>query len=220
MSKRGTASEIPGWYLELQKAVLTALPRDIPQNIAIGWTENGESLTRTLRTALTPPEDSHYGYFGIWKTITLGTYPTVDDLITALTQQEKKISEYAKDLFYGEEFMLAKEQIELNLAISTVKELTGRKKEFLHDIIAGIRRLGGDICPAEVGPQLRLQLKHQPTNKNERLIIATEPIRNFEGEPCLFTIEHNDSELLLDATYEDRSWEGTDLFVYVIPPRK
>jgi hypothetical protein len=40
-------------YVEFQVAVLRALPRDIDPDIALGWTQNGESLARVLREALT-----------------------------------------------------------------------------------------------------------------------------------------------------------------------
>jgi len=53
-TKHGTASQVTGSYVEFQAAVLRALPRDIDSDIALGWTQNGESLARVLREALTP----------------------------------------------------------------------------------------------------------------------------------------------------------------------
>ncbi|OGZ41382.1 MAG: hypothetical protein A3C80_02625 [Candidatus Ryanbacteria bacterium RIFCSPHIGHO2_02_FULL_45_43] len=52
--KHGTISYVTGSYIEFQAAVLRALPRDIDSNVAHGWTQNGESLARVLRKALTP----------------------------------------------------------------------------------------------------------------------------------------------------------------------
>ncbi len=55
MSKQGTPSqEFPGWYVKFQAAVLNNLPRDIDKDIALGWADNGESLSRVLREALMP----------------------------------------------------------------------------------------------------------------------------------------------------------------------
>lgn len=55
--KHGTASQqVTGWYVEFQMAVLRALPRDINQEVADGWRENGEALAKNLRGVLTKPE--------------------------------------------------------------------------------------------------------------------------------------------------------------------
>ncbi|OGM89382.1 hypothetical protein A3J77_01165 [Candidatus Wolfebacteria bacterium RBG_13_41_7] len=56
MSKnRGTASQqVSGWYVEFQAAVIRALPRDIDQDVADGWRENGETLAENLREMLIP----------------------------------------------------------------------------------------------------------------------------------------------------------------------
>ena len=54
MTNHGTASQVTGSYVEFQAAVLRALPRDIDSDVALGWTQNGESLARVLREALTP----------------------------------------------------------------------------------------------------------------------------------------------------------------------
>ncbi|MBI2628091.1 MAG: hypothetical protein HYW71_01480 [Candidatus Niyogibacteria bacterium] len=52
--KYKTPSQVTGSYVEFQVAVLRALPRDINPVIALGWTQNGESLARVLREAFTP----------------------------------------------------------------------------------------------------------------------------------------------------------------------
>lgn len=51
MSQRGTAS-VSGAYLEFQAAVLKALPRDIPVELALEWANNGEALARVLSDTL------------------------------------------------------------------------------------------------------------------------------------------------------------------------
>jgi len=54
MKNHGTTSQVTGIYAEFQAAVIKALPRDIDQDVALGWTKNGEALARVLREALTP----------------------------------------------------------------------------------------------------------------------------------------------------------------------
>ena len=52
MKNHGTTSQVTGIYAEFQAAVIKALPRDIDQDVALGWTKNGEALARILREAL------------------------------------------------------------------------------------------------------------------------------------------------------------------------
>lgn len=60
MSERGTASEqvITGWYIEFQLAALRALPRDISQEIADGWRNNGEALAKAFHGILMPASEA------------------------------------------------------------------------------------------------------------------------------------------------------------------
>lgn len=90
MKKHGTAPNITGSYVEFQSAVLRALPRDIDPDVALGWTQNGEALSRILRDALTP-QDKPFSkifiitYDGVYKTselVALGKYDRPNDWIT------------------------------------------------------------------------------------------------------------------------------------------
>lgn len=54
MPKHGTAS-VSGLFVELVKAVMGALPRNLPNDVVEGWTKNGEALKRALQQALMPP---------------------------------------------------------------------------------------------------------------------------------------------------------------------
>src|SRR3989344_5105193 len=63
MKNHGTTPQITGIYAEFQAAVIKALPRDIDQDVALGWTKNGKVLACILREALTPdgkPADDAY----------------------------------------------------------------------------------------------------------------------------------------------------------------
>jgi hypothetical protein len=59
MSDHGTTSqEFPAWYITFQIAALKNLPRpgEIDEQIALGWSDNGESMKHVLREVLVPPE--------------------------------------------------------------------------------------------------------------------------------------------------------------------
>ena len=75
-------------------------------------------------------------------------------------------------------------------------------------------QLGLDLCPADLGPHLRLQYRDQPLG--ERLHIAMKPIPSSEGEPRIFVLEHNADGMSLDAARArpDDKWQATDIFVF------
>ena len=56
MKSNGTASSIPGWYIEFQANVLRQLPRpgQIDQAIAEGWNSNQNAMKKVLADALLP----------------------------------------------------------------------------------------------------------------------------------------------------------------------
>ena len=54
MKNHGTTPQITGIYAEFQAAIIKALPRDIDQDVALGWTKTGEALVRVLHEALSP----------------------------------------------------------------------------------------------------------------------------------------------------------------------
>ena len=56
-------------------------------------------------------------------------------------------------------------------------------------------RIGLELCPEEVGPQLRLQYLTQPTG--EFLHVAMKPQRTYRGEPTDFTLANGGTGLAL-----------------------
>jgi hypothetical protein len=73
-----------------------------------------------------------------------------------------------------------------------------------------------DLCPLEVGPELRLQYDNQPTG--ERVYVAMKPITASDGEPRIFVVEHTPAGLSLDAARArpDDRWAPEDLFLFCL----
>lgn len=126
-------------------------------------------------------------FFPAWKTIKLGTHKSANALYGFLTSAGFRISHWANITMGRRAFTLASEEISLELVTATVRELGFTWGTCYDAICTRICELGYDLCPAEVGPQLRLQYKGQPLN--ERLVIAMEAISSSDGDLYVFLVK-------------------------------
>jgi hypothetical protein len=134
----------------------------------------------------------------IWRTVTLGTYETVDALRGALHAERIRVEDTADELLSRPAFNLSKTRRDARLVVLAVSELGFQEEGVsLADISARARQLGFELCPAEVGPQLRLQYLKQPLG--EFLHIAMAPIARYGGEPTDFTVANGGGGLILIA---------------------
>ncbi len=167
--------------------------------------------------------------FKVFKTIKLGTGPkTADDFRKAIKDKGMRISDWANDILDRPQFTVATEEIEVDLVAVSVAGLGFRDGAKLKDIYARSQELGLQLCPNEVGPQLRLQYADQP--KGERFIIGMEPIADLDGNlRGLFRVGFGGDSLWLSYDYGDfygdydnygypeSFWNGYYRFVFVLP---
>jgi hypothetical protein len=139
--------------------------------------------------------------FPIWKTITLGTHKNAEALRNALKQAGYRVSSRAEDVMSKPAFSLAPQEITIQLATATVVELGFTVATRYDAICARIKELGYSLCPAEVGPQLRLQYPDQPMG--EWLTVAMEPITASDGGPLVFYVALVEDVRWLDAIWGD-----------------
>ena len=159
--------------------------------------------------------------FDIWKTVKLGTgLKAAEDFRRTLRDGGFLISDWASNTLNHPAFKAANEETEIDLVKVTVAEL-GFKKAARCQIYERAQYLGLDLCPPEVGPQLRLQYRNQP---NDELIFVAMELILVSGEWSLFTVWHHDSNLsLMSYSYNPRSFlhddasYANDLWVFVRP---
>ncbi|MBU3895871.1 hypothetical protein KKG36_00925, partial [Patescibacteria group bacterium] len=152
----------------------------------------------------------------VFKTIKLGTngLRTADDFRKDLKDNGFSIGDYANGILGKPAFTAATEETEMDLVVISVAELGFKNGATCEHIYARAKKLGLDICPAEVGPQLRLQYKDQPNG--EWLVIAMEPIAGSDGDLELFDVERLVSGLWLGCSYggPDGVWNSGNRFVF------
>ena len=78
------------------------------------------------------------------------------------------------------------EAVSIDLARVKVRDLGFTKQPTTNEIWARIRELGNDLCPAEVGPHLRLQFGDQ--DRGDYFWVAMEQIADSDGNPNVFNV--------------------------------
>ena len=132
----------------------------------------------------------------IWKTITLGLHRNVNAVRDALDAAKIAVGDSADEILGRPAFTFANERRELNLVVLSVAALGfGADGGTLADIHARAVRLGFELCPEEVGPQLRLQYLNQPVG--EFLHVAMKPQLTYRGDPVDFTLANGGAGLSL-----------------------
>ena len=134
-----------------------------------------------------------------------------------IKKQGMEVSRWAKDLLNSPDFKVVGEHKNTDLVEVSVRALGFEKYTKYEDICKRAKEFGLELCPAEVGPQLRLQYKDQ--SMGEWLIVAMKAISDSDGNPHLFGVVRSDDGLGLDADdgRPDREWDPVDRFVFLRP---
>jgi len=184
--------------------------------------ENGDAylstLNKMLRGELTEngqqPAPITKREFVVWKTITLGTHKDAKSLKKQVEKDGFRVSDWAADIMGKPAFTLATGETSVDLVNVSVGELGFTKATPLRDIYARAIELGLQLCPAEVGPQLRRQYADQPNG--EWLRVAMEAITDSGGDLDVFSVAHDDGGQWLDASWgkPDDEWNPDYRFVF------
>jgi hypothetical protein len=126
------------------------------------------------------------GRFQIWRTTTLGSYKGVNAYRDALDAAKIKIGDAADEILGRPAFPYVRRKTDLELTVVSAAELGVESESALADVYNRARQLGLVLCPAEVGPQLRLDYRDQPLG--ESLIIAMEPVNTYGGDPTILSL--------------------------------
>jgi hypothetical protein len=151
----------------------------------------------------------------VWKTIKLGTgIKSGKHFCSSLEQKKFRSGKWARDMLQQKAFTIAAEETAMDLVVLSVAELGFKAGAHYQQICTRALELGLELCPAEVGPQLRLQYPDQP--HNETLTIAMEVIRGSDGEPYIFRVWHGKGGRWLSSYFGDPGifWSGRSRFVF------
>ena len=138
---------------------------------------------------------------------------TSEQAKNTLLENGHKIYSFAEDMLKKVSF--SKEGIEYNLVEFSVGQLGFPRGAKLSEIYAKAKEFGLELCPAEVGPLLRLQYTNQPDSNYLR--IAMEPITGRGGDLDLFYVNCDGSGSWLHdgGGRLDSEWNADDRFVFL-----
>ncbi|WKZ27072.1 MAG: hypothetical protein QY311_02995 [Candidatus Paceibacterota bacterium] len=173
-----------------------------------------DGVQRFLRGALKVVEAEANAAFSTFQKITLSVYDNVATLRKAIADSGNNISDYGEDLLA--KMSLVKEPVELELVCVSVKDLGLKSGATIKQIYDRARKLGLDLCPAQVGPELRLAYQDQPIG--EWLLVAMEQITDRNGHPSVFIVGcdvHGVRWLDGDYAYPSNTWSGLSRWVFV-----
>jgi hypothetical protein len=129
-----------------------------------------------------------------------------------LTGEGFQIYSYAQDMLNKLEPLKQKEKIDL--VSFSVEQLGFPNGATLQQIYDKAKELGLELCPPQVGPELRLNYKDQ--SNGEWLRIAMDSISDRDGDPRIFLVGCSDDALWLRSSNGrlDNEWNGSLQFVF------
>lgn len=124
--------------------------------------------------------------------VTLGFHKNPNDYRAAIKSAKMKIDDWGDDILGR--IACSQKQVDLDLVVMSVGDLGFERGARYEVLFAKAVELGLGLCPAEVGPALRLQYADQP--RREWLLIAMESIPGRDGY-YVFNLGHDSDGLWL-----------------------
>ena len=116
-----------------------------------------------------------------------------------------KIRDSANEILARPAFPYARVKTEVELVLLSGSELGVETESSLSDVYKRAKQIGLELCPAEVGPQLRLHYRNQPLG--EALYIAMEPTAAYGGDPTILALVNFGSGLeLMGVNWRPSPW--------------
>lgn len=140
-------------------------------------------------------------------TVKLGTHPDNEALRQALLDAGNRIGDWGADIL--KRVKVASEPTEVDIVVVSVAELGFPNGATREQIYEKALSLGLKLCPAEVGPQMRLQYTEQPNG--EWILVAMDPITASDGSLLVFSVVHAHDGRWLYGHYgrPDYVWFGS-----------
>jgi hypothetical protein len=141
---------------------------------------------------------------------------TKEKLRQELEEQKINVSGYAQEMIQSKYFTTQNNKEQITLVRLKVRDLGFTNGATTQEIYDKAKQLGLDLCPAEIGPNLRLQYIDQPLG--EWFFVAMEQIRDRGGFPNVFNLERDGDGLWLFDIWANPGyrWNPVDEFAFCL----
>jgi hypothetical protein len=210
------ARQLTGWWQPrlLFVAILMVIGLAVLMRNVLAF-EGPEGLEQSRAT-----NDRTLAEFPIWRRVTIGSYKGVSAIRDAFDAARMRIGDSADEILGRPAFPFSSSKTELDLVVITAADLGFAPGSIaVAEIYRRALQLGLELCPAETGPQLRLQYVNQPVG--EFLHIAMHPVATYQGDLVDLTVANGGAGLLLlggDGS-PDLKLHSSVKFVFVRPAR-
>lgn len=135
--------------------------------------------------------------FRVWKSICVSQFKDGAKFLEPFAKHDVVVQDWARSMLVGPEFRASSTPRTLPLILMSVGALGFPEGEMYESVIGRLKELQFALCPADVGPQLRLEYLQQP--EGEWILVAMNSIRNNHGELCTFVVSRSEGKLRLTA---------------------
>jgi len=116
---------------------------------------------------------------------------------TILEQEGNHVSDWAGDMMRKPEFVTLRRPEKIDLVRLTIGDLGFTDNPTTDQLYQKAQELGLELCPPEVGPELRLKYQDQPLY--EFTYIGMKQIADSGGRPSVFSLARNDAGFRLGS---------------------
>jgi hypothetical protein len=147
-------------------------------------------------------------------TLRLGTYKTTEEYRKNLQRGGVHLASWVHDVLGRERFKTSAERFDVPVTRVWASQLGLPRGGTYVTICEAAKRQGLALCPAEIGPALRLTYTDQPVG--ETLCIAMPAVADSTGASGIFVLGRDLQELWLagEDGRPDRVWPGNWAFVF------
>ncbi len=148
---------------------------------------------------------------------------TKEELIKEMKENKVWISDWAKDILSNPDFTISKRPQHLSLIIISLKDLGFPVGASTDEIYEKVKKLGLELCPAEVGPNVSLKFNDLPTAAG--IFIGMKQISDPKGAPLIFDVgtrnglnpRRHESHLAATDFVSSSRWSSEVMFVLCLP---
>lgn len=143
-----------------------------------------------------------------------------EELLKEMEEEEIHVLDYVKSVIMSSDFTTSQKQEHLDLVHISVKSLGFPEGATTKQIYKKAQEFGLELCPAEVGPHLRLEYNH--FDKDGGFYIGMKPIIDSVGNSFIFRI-YNDNRAWLhfsNSASANHKWENNQKFIFCLPHKQ